>query len=324
MKKIFLLLILILFIGCSDKNNGEKNEKNIDSNIKKPVLLIDNRPYYNEDIINYAYYLLQEIDEKDVENTEIKDKILNDFINHILLLREAKKAGINIDRERIKKVVEKFNKVGEEESLSIFTGKTQPDIGQVEKIIYENMVVQAYLNKLVEEKVKVTEEDLKAYYDNMSRTEEYKTLYNVWHIFTTDKKKADKARELLRRRNSFKKIAENYSEDPYAEKGGDMGYVDLEVMPEVFQYVKKMRIREVSPVIKSDYGYHIFSLRNISKSTVSGTFEEVSGEIYSKVYESKQNELIENLIKELRKNAEIKIISGVNFTFEPDNSSKNN
>jgi len=324
MKKLFLLLFLILFIGCSDKNDEAKNEKDIESNTKKPVLIIDNKPYYNEDIINYAYYLLQEIDEKEVENTEIKDKILNDFINHILLLREAKKAGINIDRQRIKKVVEKFNKGAEEDSLSIFTGKIQPDIAQIEKIIYENMVVQAYLNKLVEEKVKVTEEDLKAYYDNMSKTEVNKTLYNVWHIFTTDEKKADKARELLRQRNSFKKIAESYSEDPYAEKGGDMGYIDLDVMPEVFQYVKKMRIRQVSPVLKSDYGYHIFSLRDIAKSTVSGTFEEASGEIYSKVYESKQNDLIENLIKELRKNAEIKIIGGVNFTFESDNSSKNN
>lgn len=321
MKKFFLLLILILFIGCSEKKDDLKN---IESNTKKPVLVIDNIPYYNEDIMNYAYCLLQEMDEKDVENAEIKDKILNDFINHILLLRGAKKAGISIDRGSIKKVLEKFNKGDGVESLSIFTGKIQPDITLIEKLIYENMVVQAYLNKLVEEKIKVTKEELMAYYDNVSKSEDNKTLYNIWHIFTTDQKKAEKARELLRQRNSFKKIAESYSEDPYAEKGGDMGYVDLEVMPEVFQYVKKMQIRQVSQVIKSDYGYHIFSLRDISKSTASGSFEEVSGEIYSKVYESKQDELIENLIKELRKNAEIKIISGVNFTFEFDNSSKNN
>lgn len=324
MKRFFIFLAAVLLFGCNGPDKVDDSEKSGQISEKNIVLTINNQSFFNEDIINYAYYIIQEMDDNETENKAIKDKILNDFINHVLLLKEAEKAGVKVDRKKVKNVLEKFNKGFQNENINIFSGRVQPNLSQVEKVIYENMVVQKYLNKVIEENLKISEDDLKNYYDNLSINEEQKTLYLVWHIFTTDKQKADKARELLRQRNSFKKVAEDYSEDSYAEKGGDMGYVDIDVLPEVFRYVKKMRIRQVSPVIKSDYGYHIFSLRNISKTSSRVNFEEATGEIYPKVYEMKQKELIETLIKELRANAEIKIINYPDFTFKFDNSSKDN
>lgn len=316
---IRILSVLILFIvaiGCSDKEDIQKSSAVKDDS--PAVVTIDEEKYFREDILNYAFYIISEMDNSSMLSIELKDSILDDFVNHKLILREAQKDKSSLDMDKIKNVMKKF----EIKNLNFFKTNHLFDEKNFEKIIYEHLAVQNYLNKQISANIKVEEPEIKDYYENNRKELKSKNLYNIYHIFNSDEKLADEAREKLYKRNSFTSVAKKYSTDAYAEAGGDMGFVDIENLPKIFQYVKSMKKGKISKVLKSEYGYHIFYLKDVDKRAVNPTIEEVSGEIYSLIYEKKQQEYINNLVKELRKNAKITVDHTFTFGDVSDNPGK--
>lgn len=319
MKQILLLIVVTSFLACSCSKDKGKDENSPANTL--PAITINNHSYSNEEILNYAYFLIQELDNETLNNNKIKKHIINNFINHILLYEAAKKSGIDIEKRRVDELLRKFDSNLNNKDLSTFQELRKYNIDKIKETIYENLVIQAYLNKLIYENVKVDESELLEYYSTNIQQDNQKILYHVWHIFVKDEDKALTARQKLRERNSFEKVAKEYSEDLYSGRGGDMGYIDLDEMPEEFKIIEDMKVKTVSEIVKSNYGYHIFSLRDKLTTEDKPSFDELSGEIYFKVFQKKQSELIENILKELRKDAKISFSGDFSLLFGSDSDS---
>lgn len=319
MRKIFIVVMLIGLFGCGYNNEKRKVEDVHSDDVF--TITINGNSYSGKDILSYSYFLLHEIDKEALKNDEIKKYIISSFTDHILLFNEAKKSGIEIEKRRVDEFLKKFDSNINNSDLSTFHMINIYDIQKIKNTIYENLVIQSYLNNLIYENIKVDKSELMQYYDTYIQQIEPKVLYHTWHIFIKDEKNARIAREKLRARNSFKSVAKEYSEDVYAENGGDMGYISLDEMPEDFKVIADMKVGTISEIIKSEYGYHIFSVRDKMVLKEKPSFDEISGEIYFKVFEKKQSKLVENIIKELRKNAKINIVGDINSIFESNTDS---
>ncbi|AEI14345.1 PpiC-type peptidyl-prolyl cis-trans isomerase [Flexistipes sinusarabici DSM 4947] len=318
-----IVLCFFLIIGCGqqeanvtdDSKKAPAEEKSQVTQKKQPVLKINNNAYYVEDIINYAYYTLSEMNEENKNNPEVKKEIIENFIDHKLLLKKAENSGITVDDTKVKRVLDNFKSAFGKENLSTYTNKPVLDIRRLSNVIKEQLIIQKFLAEKLKN-IKLEEKDLKNYYDEFVKRYKGVTLYHIYHLVADNAESAGKARQLMRQRHAFSDVAKKFSVGPLKEEGGDMGYVDISNYPAPFQQVKEMRIGSVSSVIKSDYGYHIFKLVDI-KRNIRPDFKEIKSKLYSELFIKRQDELLDNLTKELRSNAKITISDNVSFVLSP-------
>ncbi len=332
--KLFYLVVLIFFVISCENNNEIKinkdnisKEKSVKKEVKvdrKPFMEINGESFYLDDILNFANFMLSEVDVSTLNNPKIKEKILNDFIKNQVLRQEAEKNNIKVDDKKLEKILNNFKTMTQEDNKSIASFQNIVNSKQFKKNLKTQMMIQKLIETKLTDEIQISKEELENYYNEVIKNYPRKKLYHVYHIVTQDKKTAYEARKMLRKRNAFAKVAKKYSIGPAKDEGGDLGYIDLKEYPDVFKNVKKLKIRKISNVIKSDYGYHIFQLKGV-KYVKKPTFEEISGRLYADLYSKKQDNLITNYIKELIDNAKIRvygnfIISSVNT----DNASGNN
>ncbi len=140
--------------------------------------------------------------------------------------------------------------------------------------------------------ITVTEEDIKAYFDENSSSYRVAEERSASHILLSLEagasdseadEKLKKIQELKSKLNSgenFEKLAEQYSEDPgSAENGGSLGFFGKGAMvPEFEEAVFAMSIGEISEPVKSDFGYHLIRLDEI-KEERGKEFSAVKSEI---------------------------------------------
>ncbi len=116
----------------------------------------------------------------------------------------------------------------------------------------------------------------------------------------------------LTRGLAFNEVAVRYSEGPEKEDGGDLGFIIDTDYPEIFGEAFKLKPGKISDIVKSEYGYHIFLVKEYSRSKKID-YDDVKTQIHFSLYNKEQDKKIEELINELYKNADIKYLTDINL-----------
>ncbi len=78
------------------------------------------------------------------------------------------------------------------------------------------------------------------------------------HILLEKQSQADRILERITSGENFEELARQYSLDGSKRRGGDLGLFGRGVMVKEFEKAAfALNINEVSPVIKTQFGYHI-------------------------------------------------------------------
>ena len=152
--------------------------------------------------------------------------------------------------------------------------------------------------------VKVSEADMKSYYDEMSKE------LKASHILVADEKTAKDIKAKLDKGEDFAKLAKKNSTDTgSAEAGGELGWFGPDKMvPEFTKAAYALKKGEISEPVKTSYGYHIIKLEDERDAKVKGSFEDNKAEIKKKLQLQKadQSQLLSKVSK-LVKDADVKI-----------------
>lgn len=106
------------------------------------------------------------------------------------------------------------------------------------------------------------------------------TQYFFWQIFISDKKKAEEVYKKIKEGEDFLKLLNEYSESANKEKGGLIGPLSLEDLPEEIALgLSKLKKGEISQLLPVASGYMILKLKEIKKEGFL-TYEEVKDKIY--------------------------------------------
>lgn len=134
---------------------------------------------------------------------------------------------------------------------------------------------------------------------------EHKTRHILIKVAIIDNEDTVKAklvdlRDRIKKGESFKDLAKQYSQDPVsAAKGGSLGWVPPGVMVAEFEKtMKAQKIGEVSKPFRSEYGWHILVVE--SKREQDNTQEYYANELRKKIYQRKFAEESQNFIRRLR------------------------
>ncbi len=149
------------------------------------------------------------------------------------------------------------------------------------------------------ERINVTEEEIGRYFEDHRR--EYEREYRVRHILVNTLEEAEKVKELLKS-NSFTYIANRYSVDPEARRGGDLGYLAKgNMIPEFEPVVFSLRDGQNSDIVKSEFGYHIIRLVGSRKILAPAHIEDVREEIINELIMEKRQKAHDEFISSLER-----------------------
>lgn len=196
---------------------------------------------------------------------------LDDMIIEQLFYEEAVRKGVNSDPEVLDLVNEAKRKI----------------------------LISKYIQNEIEQKVRVSDLEIKEYYD--SNKDDFKTpaLWRASHILVGTEAEAAAVRDEIVKGAVFEELARKYSIDATANRGGDIGFFRIgQLIPDFEKAALKLKIGEMSGIVHTQFGYHLIKLTD-RREPVAEAFEKVrsaiEGELKKKKRESAMNTLVLDL-----------------------------
>lgn len=127
------------------------------------------------------------------------------------------------------------------------------------KILKDRLTFQKLMEKLFEENIKITEEDLKKAYESKIFQFTQEESVEAQHILVKNEKLANELYSRLQKGEDFDTLAQKYSEDPGSKSnGGRLGYFQKGMMvPEFEKTAWSLKLNEISKPVKTQFGFHI-------------------------------------------------------------------
>ena len=182
-----------------------------------------------------------------------------------------------------------------------------PEIEEKLQDLRKRLIVESFLKKKVEADSKVSDEDLKKFYEQ--NKDKFKTGEQIKasHILVKTEAEAKGILAKIKAGGNFEELAKKSSVDSSAAKGGDLGWFGKGSMVPVFEKAAlALKEGQISDVVKSDFGFHIIKLTGKRPAGVR-PFEEVKDQIKAAVMPTKQQEVFQKIKDELKKTAKISI-----------------
>jgi len=248
-----------------------------------------------------AVYQNEDLSKK-MEKAE-KD-ILKQMIENKLIFQKAIEMGIEATDEEIEKEVaevrEKFSsplefkKTLEEEGLNIQKLKER-----YKQQIMVKKAIQIYLSQ----KVSISPQEVSSYYEEHIADFIQPEKVKIRMLTINEKDKAAEVLRELRSGKEFTAVAREYSVNgdekaKFVRRG--------EMIPEIDEVIFNLKIGEVSGVIKTELGYHIFEVEGKQEKEVS-KFSKVMDKIKHILWQKKSEEEFDRWVQELKKDAYIEI-----------------
>ncbi len=169
---------------------------------------------------------------------------------------------------------------------------------QLEQVKTE-LLANYYVEKLLRQ-VRVTEAELKAYYDEHPEEFQGEESVSASHILVDSE---ERAKELLAQiqagETTFEDAAKNFSSCPSGQNGGSLGqFGHGQMVPEFDEACFSMEAGQVAGPVKTQFGYHLIRLdekrpaQPITFAEAKATLEQkLMAEAQQKAYQSKMNQL---------------------------------
>ncbi len=184
-----------------------------------------------------------------------------------------------------------------------------PETQERVKAYEDQLVINYYLNEKVGTRLKVTDEEMRQFYQNHKDDFIAPHRVKASHIQLRSEEEAKQVLKELNAGGDFAELAKKYSIDlPDALEGGAMGTLEKgKLPPEMEKEVFLLAPGEYSQnIVKTPFGYHILRVDEIITEK-HYPYETVKEKVESAVKGEKEAKLFEEMVGELQKDAEIKI-----------------
>ena len=246
--------------------------------------------------------------EKEKQFIKIKNQILEKLIDDKLIEQFGKKLGYKVTDKEVDDVINNIlrsNGVTLEE-LKQTLRENGISFDAYKRNLKREILVARVVNSYVRKNIKIPEKEIDEYIDKHFKIDE-DTEYHLQQILflkknlSKDKEKIKKVLNFLKEKMPFSKVAKLYSEGPFRNEGGDLGFFKKsELLPEIRKAVSNMKIGEIK-VVKTRLGVHIIKLVDIKskKQKLSLLRKRAEQELKDKLF----NKKLQQWIKELRQQA---------------------
>ena len=240
----------------------------------------------NQDVITWSdLYRAMEADaspkikelQKDEQRKVFKENeaaFLETLINVRLQLQEATNAGVKVSDEELKEAIDNIKKKYSmtDDAFNESLKNEGFTFAEYKKRLREQILISKLVNSQIRNKIVITDEDLKKFVTENKELLENTESYRISQILLKKQKGSDtgkleeKAGDLLKKIEqgvSFSDLAKQYSEDPSASAGGDLGILKKSQLNKNFtDILSQMKPGDVSKPFWTESGLHIIKLES--------------------------------------------------------------
>jgi peptidyl-prolyl cis-trans isomerase SurA len=275
---------------------------------------------------------MSEADMKDDEQlkkmlAEVTPDLLVNAIDEMLLLQRGRDLGYRLSDEQFNQILQNIKKENRLESDEQFQAALKQEgmtLQELRDSIERRMIIDRVQQVEVMQKISITEEDARAYYD--AHPQEFTSaasvtlreiLLNIPQTTTPTGEKATsvaadeeteaRAKEIRQRVTAggedFGRVAAEVSDAPSKANGGLIGPIDVtELAPAVQDLTARLKPGEVSEPIRTPTGYQLIKLETATTATTQ-PFDDVRDKIADAVYNQKRRGEVEKYLRRVREEA---------------------
>jgi parvulin-like peptidyl-prolyl isomerase len=316
MKRVFSTLFLALglavfAIGCGSDDGGS------DSVPSNSVAVVGDQSIPKsefDDLITYAKrsYDAQKRPFPKVgtpEYVQLRDQAMRFLVQRTQFEVKADELDIDVSDDAVDKRIDQYVKERHQGDKKKFDAELKaqglsPE--QARDIIRANLVQEAIFNKVTKE-VKVTDEQVKAYYDKNKAQYGTPETRAVRHVLVKPNQKAlaDDLYAQLKAGGNWNAIAKKHSQDPASKnQGGKMTATKGQLVPEFEQTAFTIGDNGISKPVKTQYGWHIIQALGPVKKSQATPYAQVKEAIRQQLLQENRNKEMEKWVADMRKDLE--------------------
>ena len=202
-------------------------------------------------------------------------QVLEAMIVERAQLQLAKEMGVKVDDRTLDATI---GRIAENQKLSVQDMRNQMEkegmpFSQFREDIRNEIMMQRLREHEVDSKIQVSEAEIDTYMAAAKAAEADRIEVDIAQILVRVPENASpeqiaaraaRAEEVMRQLRTgadFARMASTYSDAPDALKGGEIGWRDADRLPPMFSTeLRKLQTGQVTPVLKTNVGFHILKL----------------------------------------------------------------
>jgi len=240
-------------------------------------------------------------------------QVLDEMIENKLVLSKALEVGITVSSLEVKRFQENMHLLqgSQEESSEKQSSSLESEFEpKWNKDIFHSLLIEKTTEYFVKPQISIQEEQTYQYWQQHKEELKNPKLIRAYQILVSLENEAQEIMHQLDRKVSFEDLAKEYSIAPEASQEGDLGFFEIQQMPQEFEEaLQNLTLSDpISPIVQSPYGWHIFKLVEVLESSEI-SYEEAYPKIIEILRSRKELEVRRSWIAELKKQSELQIFN---------------
>lgn len=250
------------------------------------------------------------------KSTETPARVVVARVNQVELTLEMIQASLpsqfkaHVKTIHIKEFVDRWvdNQIFYQEALRRGIHRENAVLYEIEQM-RQQVIVSYMLENELQRAVTASKEDIQSYYDkNKEQFIRPKDLVHFYQILSDSLGKISRIRSRILRGEDFENMAREYSMDPSAQNGGDMGWMNRnQLLPQIEVQAFRLKKGALSQPIKTELGYHLIKVIEIRPKEEIQELDEVEQIISERVKSRNRAEKYGHLLAILKDAARVEV-----------------
>jgi parvulin-like peptidyl-prolyl isomerase len=238
------------------------------------------------------------------EYEQLKSQAITFLVQRAEIAEQASKEGVDVSNAKVDKEIARYKKEfygGSEARYEKAVKQQGLTDAQAHDEIRAQLVSQDLFKKITGD-VKVSDSEIKAYYDSHKSQYGQPQSREVRHILVNSKSLADKLYGELNGGANFATLAKRYSKDPgSASNGGKLTVSKGQTVPEFDKAAFSLKKGQISKPIKTQYGYHIIQALSGIKAATTTPLSKVHAAIKQQLEQQRKNDKMTKWLEDTKK-----------------------
>jgi foldase protein PrsA len=246
-----------------------------------------------------------------ISKDELYDKMVEQYgsatvdqiISDKIVAAEAKKQKITVSASVVNKEIDKLKaQYGGDDAFNQALESNNTTLTTVKNDLKNYLI----LKKLMEPDIKITDEEMKTYFNENKDSFATVDQVKASHILVADEKTAKEIKQKLDNGEDFAALAKKYSTDEGTKaNGGELGYFAKGTMVTEFDNVAfSLPVNTISDPVKTEYGYHIIKVE-AKKAAQAANYEDSKAQIKETLFDQKVDSQYQTWLDSKKKSYDI-------------------
>jgi parvulin-like peptidyl-prolyl isomerase len=226
------------------------------------------------------------------EYQAVQQNILQELVRRAELAQKAPALNVTVDDAQVETQLKQIKKQyfgGSEQRYRTELKRQCVTDAEVKQDVRANVLSDSIYKKVTGD-TKVSDADVKSYYDSHQSVYTQPETRVVRHILVKDKALADRLEGQLKGGADFAALAKKYSQDPGSKaQGGTLTISRGQTVPEFDKAAFDLKTGEISEPVKTQFGWHIIQAQKAATTSKKTPYAQVKAAIRQQLLQQERS-----------------------------------